>query len=54
MKANKPTIDCFTITIVYSHAQSVVQCSGCSKVLCQPSGGKARLVSGTSFRKKAN
>ena len=43
---------CFNITTVFSHAQSVVICSGCSTVLCQPTGGKARLTEGCSFRKK--
>ena len=39
-------------TTVFSHAQTVVICSGCSTVLCQPTGGKARLTEGCSFRKK--
>ncbi len=43
---------CFTITTVFSHAQTVVICGGCSTVLCQPTGGKARLTEGCSFRKK--
>ncbi|KPI43743.1 40S ribosomal protein S27 [Cyphellophora attinorum] len=43
---------CFTITTVYSHAQTVVVCAGCSTVLCQPTGGKARLTEGCSFRRK--
>ncbi|EME38718.1 zinc-binding ribosomal protein S27e-like protein [Dothistroma septosporum NZE10] len=43
---------CFTITTVYSHAQTVVTCAGCSQVLCQPTGGKARLTEGCSFRRK--
>ncbi|KAL8633137.1 hypothetical protein Q9189_001217 [Teloschistes chrysophthalmus] len=43
---------CFTITTVFSHAQTVVQCGGCSTVLCQPTGGKARLTEGCSFRRK--
>merc|ERR1712032_324263 len=43
---------CFNITTVFSHAQTVVICSGCSTVLCQPTGGKARLTEGCSFRKK--
>nr|CAD2137289.1 unnamed protein product [Meloidogyne enterolobii] len=43
---------CYKITTVFSHAQSVVVCVGCSTVLCQPTGGKARLVEGCSFRKK--
>ncbi|KAK9469178.1 ribosomal protein S27-domain-containing protein [Lipomyces arxii] len=43
---------CFNITIVFSHAQTVVICGSCSTVLCQPTGGKARLTEGCSFRKK--
>ncbi|KAK7537252.1 40S ribosomal eS27 domain-containing protein [Phyllosticta citribraziliensis] len=43
---------CFTITTVFSHAQTVVVCQGCSQVLCQPTGGKARLTEGCSFRRK--
>lgn len=44
-----PTItpsDCFAITIVFSHAQSVVVCNSCNTVLCQPTGGRARLTEG--------
>ena len=37
---------CYKITTVFSHAQSVVLCGGCSIVLCQPSGGKCRLTEG--------
>merc|ERR1711977_709393 len=29
-----------------------VKCPGCSTVLCQPTGGKARLTEGCSFRRK--
>ncbi|XP_032103242.1 40S ribosomal protein S27-like, partial [Sapajus apella] len=43
---------CCKITTVFSHAQTVVLCVGCSSVLCQPTGGKARLTEGCSFRKK--
>ena len=43
---------CFTITTVFSHAQTDVICAGCSTVLCQPTGGKARLTEGCSFRRK--
>eukprot|EP00294_Goniomonas_avonlea_P004720 CAMPEP_0114541044 /NCGR_PEP_ID=MMETSP0114-20121206/1093_1 /TAXON_ID=31324 /ORGANISM="Goniomonas sp, Strain m" /LENGTH=85 /DNA_ID=CAMNT_0001725251 /DNA_START=79 /DNA_END=336 /DNA_ORIENTATION=- len=43
---------CFQITVVFSHAQTVVLCADCSTVLCQPTGGKARLTEGCSFRKK--
>ncbi|XP_072462692.1 small ribosomal subunit protein eS27-like [Notamacropus eugenii] len=43
---------CYKITIVFSHAQMMVLCVRCSTVLCQPSGGKARLTEGYSFRQK--
>ncbi|PAA47781.1 hypothetical protein BOX15_Mlig010863g2, partial [Macrostomum lignano] len=43
---------CLKITTVFSHAQTVVVCAGCSTVLCQPTGGKARLTEGCSFRNK--
>ncbi|KAI0639150.1 ribosomal protein S27-domain-containing protein [Trametes polyzona] len=35
---------CFAITTVFSHAQTVVLCAACGSVLCQPTGGKARLT----------
>uniref|UniRef100_A0AAZ3QPT7 40S ribosomal protein S27 n=1 Tax=Oncorhynchus tshawytscha TaxID=74940 RepID=A0AAZ3QPT7_ONCTS len=35
---------CYRITTVFSHAQRVVPCGGCSFVLCQPRGGKCRLT----------
>ncbi len=38
---------CANITTVFSHAQTVVVCSGCAQVLCTPSGGKAKLSEGT-------
>ncbi|KAJ3052303.1 40S ribosomal protein S27 [Rhizophlyctis rosea] len=44
---------CFNITTVFSHAQTVVLCASCATVLCQPTGGKARLTEGCSFRKKS-
>jgi small subunit ribosomal protein S27e len=37
---------CFAITTVFSHAQTVVQCASCASVLCQPTGGRARLTEG--------
>ena len=40
------------LSLVFSHAQTVVLCVGCNYVLCSPSGGKARLTEGCSFRKK--
>ena len=39
-------------TTVFSHSQTVVVCGNCQTVLCQPTGGKARLTEGCSFRKK--
>ncbi|KAI9294907.1 40S ribosomal protein S27 [Neoconidiobolus thromboides FSU 785] len=45
---------CYNITTVFSHAQTVVVCGSCSTVLCQPTGGRARLTEGSSFRKKSN
>ena len=36
------TIFFHRITTVFSHAQTVVVCAGCSTVLCQPTGGRAR------------
>merc|ERR1711892_459300 len=43
---------CYHITTVFSHAQTVVVCAGCSSVLCQPTGGRTRLTEGCSFRRK--
>ncbi|XP_012506835.1 PREDICTED: 40S ribosomal protein S27-like [Propithecus coquereli] len=43
---------CYKITTVFSHAQTVVLCVGCSTVLCQPAGGKPRPTEGCSFRRK--
>ncbi|TKC46269.1 hypothetical protein EI555_020664, partial [Monodon monoceros] len=42
---------CYKITTVFSRAQTVL-CAGCSTVLCQPTGGKARLTGGCSFRQR--
>ncbi|XP_040318123.1 40S ribosomal protein S27-like, partial [Herpailurus yagouaroundi] len=43
---------CYKITTVFSHAQTVVLCVGCSTVLCQLKGGKAWLTQGCSFRQE--
>ncbi|KAI0034945.1 40S ribosomal protein S27 [Vararia minispora EC-137] len=43
---------CYRISTVFSHAQTVVTCQGCDTILCQPTGGKARLTEGSSYRKK--
>ncbi|PAA93478.1 hypothetical protein BOX15_Mlig007322g2 [Macrostomum lignano] len=44
---------CLKVSTVFSHAQTVVVCSGCSTVLCRPTGGKVCLTEGCSFRVKA-
>ncbi|KAG0314910.1 40S ribosomal protein S27 [Linnemannia gamsii] len=44
---------CHTITTIFSHADTVVNCPKCSNVLSQPTGGLAKLSEGVSFRKKA-
>ena len=43
---------CLTITTVFSHAQTAVVCENCNALLCTPTGGKARVVAGCSFRVK--
>ncbi|XP_037861603.1 small ribosomal subunit protein eS27-like [Chlorocebus sabaeus] len=43
---------CYKISTVFSRAQTVVLCVGCSTGLCQPTGGKARLTGGCSFRRR--
>mmetsp|Transcript_8724 Transcript_8724/g.11981 ORF Transcript_8724/g.11981 Transcript_8724/m.11981 type:complete len:83 (+) Transcript_8724:27-275(+) len=45
---------CFHITTVFSNAQTVVLCTGCSMMLCQPTGGRCRLTEGCSFRRKVD
>jgi len=45
---------CFVITTVYSHATTKVACKGCATILSKPTGGKAKLTEGCSFRKKAD
>lgn len=41
---------CYKITTVFSHAQGVVVCTGCSTILCQPTGGRAKLTEGEKLR----
>ncbi|WVZ14748.1 hypothetical protein V8G54_012314 [Vigna mungo] len=46
---------CFNITTVFSHSQTVVVCGNCQTVLCQPTGGRARLTEGAHLgRRKMN
>ncbi|KAL1811716.1 hypothetical protein DCAR_0623842 [Daucus carota subsp. sativus] len=37
---------CFNISPVFSHSQTAVVCHKCNAVLCQPTGGRARLTGG--------
>ncbi|URE49223.1 40S ribosomal protein S27 [Musa troglodytarum] len=41
-------------TTVFSHSQTAVVCGNCQTVLCQPTGGRARLTEGCSFRRKGD
>merc|ERR1712124_99731 len=43
---------CLKIKTIFSRAQTVVLCPGCGTIMSTPSGGKARLTSGCSYRKK--
>nr|XP_020747524.1 40S ribosomal protein S27-like [Odocoileus virginianus texanus] len=43
---------CYKITTVFSHAQTVVLCVGCSTIFHHLTGGKARLTEGCSSRQK--
>ncbi|PIA30318.1 hypothetical protein AQUCO_05600032v1 [Aquilegia coerulea] len=45
---------CLYITTVFSHSQTAVLCSNCQTVLCQPTGGHAKLIEGCSFRRKGD
>nr|BAA78586.1 ribosomal protein S27 [Chlamydomonas sp. HS-5] len=44
---------CFHVSTIFSHAQTPVMCTACSAVLCTPTGGKAQLAEGSSFRRKS-
>merc|ERR1712072_1567826 len=43
---------CYRVTTIFSHAHTVVICSGCSSVLCHPTGGRTKLTEGCAFRRK--
>jgi len=44
---------CYSIVSVFSHAQTIITCEGCSSTLARPTGGKCKLTVGSSFRVKA-
>ncbi len=43
---------CLKITTLFSHSPTVVTSEGCKTILCQPTGGLAKLSEGCSFRRK--
>ena len=43
---------CQTVATVFSHAHTVVLCSHCGMVLSTPTGGRAKITNGCSFRRK--
>ncbi|XP_027404694.1 40S ribosomal protein S27-like [Bos indicus x Bos taurus] len=57
LNPNSHTVDvkspeCCKTTILFHHAPTVGLCVGLSMVLCPPTGGKASLTEGCSFRCK--
>ena len=45
-------VACGKIATVFSHTATVVKCEGCQSILATPTGGKAKLTEGCSFRPK--
>ncbi|XP_066099151.1 small ribosomal subunit protein eS27-like [Saccopteryx bilineata] len=43
---------CYKITTIFTHVPTAVLCVGCSIVLRQPTGGKARMTEEVPFRRK--
>lgn len=52
--APSPVYFVFVYVCFVCFGQTVVVCGSCSTILCQPTGGKARLTEGCSFRKKVD
>lgn len=44
---------CSVITTAFSHSQTTIRCRNCGAVVCSPTGGKARITEGCSFRRKS-
>jgi small subunit ribosomal protein S27e len=38
--------------MVFSHAQTAINCNNCKNVIAKPSGGKCKLSEGTAFKVK--
>lgn len=45
---------CYILTTTFSHAQCSIRCANCETLLAQPTGGKAQLTIGCSFRRKGS
>merc|ERR1711971_151882 len=45
---------CYRVTTIFSHAHTVVVCSGCSSVLCHPTGGRTKLTKDVLSEGKIN
>ena len=43
---------CYTISTIFSHAQSVITYPGCDAIMAKPFGGRCKLVLGCSYRRK--
>lgn len=41
---------CSTISTIFSHSQTNVQCEKCQNLLCKTTGGKAKLTEGSSYK----
>jgi len=37
---------CLNVNVIFSNPSTVIHCSSCSTILCQPTGGKGRLTEG--------
>ncbi|VDL62298.1 unnamed protein product [Hymenolepis diminuta] len=46
--------ECLFIQVIFSHSSTIVKCSGCDRILCFSTGGKAKLARGCKFRPKIN
>ncbi|XP_043321997.1 40S ribosomal protein S27-like [Cervus elaphus] len=44
---------CYSVTTVFSHAETVLLCVGRFSFLCQSTGGKAKLTEECSFRRSS-
>ena len=45
---------CKAINTIFSHSQTAVTCYNCNEILCTPTGGRAKLSVGSSWRRKGD